>query len=263
MRRFDGKVAVITGGSSGIGRATAIKMAKMGAAVMIGARGAERAEKVVAEVRADGGRALFQQTDVGHAEQVKRLIDRAVAEYGRVDFGFNNAAIVGDRFRPTADFKESDFDAVMAANFKGVWLCMKYEIQQMLDQRPSGGAIVNTSSINGLGGTPLASLYAASKAGVLGLTKSAALEYATQNIRINALAAGAFDTPMLRGAMDQMSGGASPEEMEQRYIAMIPQRRIGAPDEAANVVCWLCSDEASYVTGHSMIVDGGMTAPMR
>ncbi|MDX1689071.1 MAG: SDR family oxidoreductase, partial [Candidatus Promineifilaceae bacterium] len=165
----------------------------------------------------------------------------------------------------TADFGEEEFDHVMATNLKGVWLCMKHEIQQMLQQEAPGGAIVNTSSINGLGGAPGGALYSASKAGVLALTKSAAQEYATQSVRVNVLVPGAFRTPMLEGAMRQAAGGDADalEQVEARYRQLAPMNRIGNPEEAAAAVVWLCSDGASYVTGHSLIVDGGATAYAR
>jgi NAD(P)-dependent dehydrogenase (short-subunit alcohol dehydrogenase family) len=165
----------------------------------------------------------------------------------------------------TADFSEEQFDRSIASNLKSVWLCMKEEILQMLAQRPTGGAIVNTSSINGLGGVRRGSLYAAAKAGVLGLTKSAALEYAQLGIRVNALVAGGFETPMLESVLQRASGGnqETRERIRKRYEEMTAVGRIGQPEEAAEVVLWLCSEAASYVTGHSMIVDGGWSAAMR
>jgi NAD(P)-dependent dehydrogenase (short-subunit alcohol dehydrogenase family) len=182
--------------------------------------------------------------------------------YGRLDCAFNNAATNEDGIGSIVEFTEEQFDRALTVNLKSVWLCMKYEIQQMLTQTIPGGAIVNTSSINGLGGSPAGALYSAAKAGVLALTKSAAQEFAGRSIRINALVAGAFRTPMLEAAIDTLSGGDEEKgkAVESRYLEFIPQRRIGDPSEAAEVALWLCSDAASYVTGHSMIVDGGMTA---
>ena len=185
--------------------------------------------------------------------------------YGRLDHAFNNAAVAKGAFALTADFDEDEFDEVMRTNLKGVWLCMKHEIRQMLAQDPPGGALVNTSSVNGLGGSPQGALYSASKAGVLALTKSAAQEYAQQGIRVNALVPGAIRTPMLEGVFARAAGD-DPEKtlaVEAQYTRMVPLGRIGNPDEAAEAAVWLCSDAASYVTGHSMIVDGGWTAPMR
>ena len=165
----------------------------------------------------------------------------------------------------TADVVEEQYDRSMAVNLKAVWLGMKYEIQQMLRQDPPGGAIVNTSSLNGLGGARMASLYSAAKAGVIALTKVAAQEYATQNIRVNALVAGGYRTPMLEGVIDRYSGGDPVQRaaIEEKYTSMIPMARIGDPAEAASAVLWLCSPGSSYVTGHSLIVDGGWSCALR
>jgi NAD(P)-dependent dehydrogenase (short-subunit alcohol dehydrogenase family) len=188
-----------------------------------------------------------------------------VATYGRLDAAFNNAATTDGAFALTGDFTEEQFDRSLAANLKSVWLCMKQEIRQMLVQSPGGGAIVNTSSVNGLGGAAGGSLYSAAKAGVLALTKSAAREYATRDIRVNALVAGAFRTPMLEGVFEFAGGGTAEGRVaaEAQYAALTALGRIGRPEEAAAAAVWLCSDAASYVTGHSMIVDGGMTAATR
>jgi NAD(P)-dependent dehydrogenase (short-subunit alcohol dehydrogenase family) len=220
---------------------------------------------VVREIQAAGGVATFVPADVSRAGDVEALIEKTVATYGRLDCAFNNAASVEEPFAMTADFDEDQFDRSIALNLKSVWLCMKQEILQMLRQDQPGGAIVNTSSVNGLGGVPQASLYAAAKAGVLALTKSAALEYARQGIRVNALVAGGFRTPMLEGVFDRVSSG-NPEAREaiiKKYEDMVALGRIGRPEEAAQAVLWLCSGAASYVTGHSMIVDGGWTAATR
>ncbi len=265
MEQLRGKVALVTGGSSGIGRATALAFARAGAHVVLASRGVERGNQVVREIEAAGGTATFVCTDVSRSEQVRTLIERTVEQYGRLDCAFNNAASIEEPFALTADFSEEQFDRSIALNLKSVWLCMKEEIRQMLAQQPSGGAVVNTSSVNGLGGVPQASLYAAAKAGVLALTKSAALEYARHGIRVNALVAGGFQTPMFEGVVDRVSGG-NPEAKEavvKRYEDMVALGRIGRPEEAAGAVLWLCSEAASYVTGHSMIVDGGYTAATR
>ena len=265
MQQFEGKVALVTGGSSGIGHAAARLFAQRGARVVIAARGVERGEEATHEIVEAGGEAVFVQADVGRAADVEHLVAQTVEIYGRLDFGFNNAAVARGAFALTADFDADEYDEVMGVNLKGVWLCMKHEIRQMLAQDPAGGAIVNTSSVNGLGGAQQGALYSASKAGVLALTKSAAQEYALQGIRVNALVAGAFRTPMLEGVIQKAAGG-DPEKAaaaEAQYAGMVPLRRIGKPEEAAEAALWLCSDAASYVTGHSMIVDGGWTAPMR
>jgi NAD(P)-dependent dehydrogenase (short-subunit alcohol dehydrogenase family) len=255
------KVALITGGSAGIGKAAAMLFAQAGAKVVIAARGEQRGKEVERVIRERGGEATFIRTDVSRPESVKELIEQTVTTFGRLDCAFNNAATLG-RIGRTADYTEEDFDLEVATNLKSVWSCMKYEIQQFQRQDPPTGAIVNTSSVNGLGGAPGASLYSMAKAGILALTKSAAQEYAADGIRINALVAGAFDTEMLRGAISQTVGN-NPETITsvlQGYAAKIPAGRIGNPEEAAQAVLWLCSSAASYVTGQSMIVDGGFTA---
>jgi len=263
--RVGGKVALVTGGNSGIGRAAAILFAREGAKVVIAARNVERGERVVEEIRGAGGEAMFVATDVAKAADVENMVAKTVERFGRLDCAVNNAAAYAGAFSLTADFTEEEFDHTMAVDLKGVWLGMKYEIKQMLSQTPPGGAIVNTSSVNGLGGAPQASLYSAAKAGILGLSKSAAMEYGTQGIRINALAAGAFETPMLNRSIDNAAGG-NPEmrpKVVEGFKAMMPAGRIGNPEEAAEAIVWRCSDAASYVTGHSMIVDGGLTARFR
>lgn len=265
MGAFEGKVALITGGSSGIGRATALAFAREGAKVVIAARGAERGLAVVREIEVAGGGARFVICDVTKADNVARLLGATVDAYGRLDCAFNNAASTDGVFQLSAEFSEEEFDRAITANLKSVWLCLKHEIRQMLAQTPPGGAIVNTSSVNGLGGAARGALYSAAKAGILALTKSAAQEYAPQSIRVNALVAGAFRTPMLESVFKRSAGGdpTSQEAVEARYTGRIPLGRIGRPEEAAEAVVWLCSDAASYVTGHSMIVDGGWTAPVR
>lgn len=255
------RVVLVTGGSSGIGRATALAFAREGAAVVIASRGVERGEAVVAELRAVG-EGEFVQADVSRREDVERLVARVVERFGRLDVAVNNAAVIDvGVFKETAAFDEDDFDGHVAMNLKSVWLCMKFELEQMLRQG-SGGAIVNVSSINGLGGVPQNSLYAVAKAGVLALTKSAAQEYATRGIRINAVAAGGFRTSMLESVFTRINE-SDPRAVEQSYAAMVPLQRIGEPEEAAAAITWLASGAASYVIGHTMIVDGGVTSPFR
>lgn len=258
---MQGKVVIVAGGSVGIGLATAELFAEAGANVVIAARGAERGRAAEKKIKKSGGNAFFVQTDVSKAAQVQNLVGRTVETFGRLDYAVNNAA-VGGRIARVADYSEADFDAEVTANLKSVWLCMKYELEQMEKQSPGGGVIVNTSSVNGLGGAAMASLYSMSKSGILALTKSAAQEYAAKKIRINALVAGGFDTDLLRGAVSRMVDGD--EERIRKtfdgFAAQVPAGRIGEPREAAEAVVWLCSDAASYVTGHSMIVDGGLTA---
>ena len=256
-----GKVVLITGGNSGIGRAAALAFAREGARVVISARGVERGEQVAHEITAAGGQAIFVRADVARSEDVEALVARTVEAYGRLDCAFNNAATEGV-LKATADVTEGEFDRGVAVNLKGVWLCMKYELRQMLGQQPPGGAIVNTSSVNGLGGVAHGAVYAAAKAGVLALTKSAAQEYARQGVRVNALVAGGFRTPMLERVFERSSGDdpAAASAMAEQLSQMVPLGRIGDPEEAAQAAVWLCSDASSYVTGHSLIVDGGLTA---
>jgi NAD(P)-dependent dehydrogenase (short-subunit alcohol dehydrogenase family) len=256
-----GQVALITGGSAGIGRAAVELFAREGARVVFAARGAKRGEDVAEQLRAEGHEAVFVQADVSRSAQVKELVRKAVDSFGRIDCAFNNAAAVA-ALRRSAEYSEEEFEADVAVNLKSVWLCMKYEIEQMTKQEPAGGVIVNTSSLNGLGGARGASLYSMAKAGILGLTKSAAQEYASEGIRVNALVAGAFDTDMLRTAIEKVVGNdpAKIEEAYKGYAGRVPLGRIGDPREAAQAALWLCSNAASYVTGLSMIVDGGMTS---
>jgi NAD(P)-dependent dehydrogenase (short-subunit alcohol dehydrogenase family) len=256
-----GKVVLVTGGSAGIGRAAAGLFASAGADVVLAARGVERGRKAEQEIRSAGGSALFVQADVAQAEQVKQLVTQVVTSFGRLDCAFNNAAVLNKTVR-TGDYDEADFDTEVTSNLKSIWLCIKYELEQMRRQEPHGGSIVNTSSVNGLGGARNASLYSMAKAGIIALTKSAAQEYAVDNVRVNALVAGGFDTEMLQSAVSQMVGG-DPEKIEQAFqgfATRIPAGRIGRPEEAAQAALWLLSDAASYVTGQAMIVDGGLTA---
>lgn len=265
MKKLTSKVVLVTGGNSGIGRAAAYSFAREGAKVVLAARGIDRGNEVVRRIEEAGGDVIFVQADVSKKGDVEALVAKTVERYGRLDLAVNNAGAGPAAFLPTADLSEGAFDQLVAVNLKGVWLCMKYEIKQMLTQHPSGGAIVNTSSVNGLGGARLNSAYSAAKSGVLALTKSAAQEYAKNEIRINALVPGAFHTPMLEEGLERFSGGdpESLKKIREQLEMRIPLGRIGRPEEAAEAAVWLCSDAASYVTGHAMIVDGGLTAAFR
>ncbi|PON18712.1 short chain dehydrogenase [Candidatus Entotheonella serta] len=247
-----GKVVLVTGAGSGIGRATALACAREGAQVVVADRVVEAGQETVAMVQQAGGEARFVEVDVTQTASVKAMIAAAVAAYGRIDCAHNNAGIEGV-FATTADYPEEDWDRVMAVNLKGVWLCMRAEIPQMLQQ--GGGAIVNTASLAGLVGAKRMPAYVASKHGVAGLTKTAALEYAKSGIRVNAVCPGVIHTLMV----DRMFLSRRPE-LEGRLAEAEPVGRLGKPEEVAEAVVWLCSDAASFVTGHTMTVDGGMYA---
>ncbi len=249
--RLDTKIALVTGAGSGIGRATALVFAREGAKVVVSDIVVAGGQETVRQIEAAGGEAIFVKADVSQAADVETLVAQTVETYGRLDCAFNNAGIEGG-VKPTIDCTEEEFDRTIAVNLTGVWLCMKYEIQQMLSQ--GGGAIVNTASAAGLVGFPGLPDYVASKHGVVGLTKTAALEYAKSGIRVNAVCPGVIQTPMVeRGA--QLSPG-----FDELAVSMEPVGRFGQPAEIGEAVVWLCSDAASFVTGIPMQVDGGLVA---
>lgn len=252
MKDFEGKVALVTGGGSGIGRATAMGFAREGARVVIGNRDARRGEETVSMIRDAGGTASFKRTDVVVAAQIEALVDHAVKTYGRLDAAFNNAGIEGDVKPTLLDQTEENYEAVMNINVKGVWLSMKYEIPQMLKQ--GGGAIVNCSSVAGVIGFPGIGIYVASKHAVIGLTKTAALEFSAQGVRVNAVNPAVIDT----GMVDRLTEGMNMKKDD--LSTLHPIGRIGRVEEVAEAVLWLCSSKASFVTGHSLMVDGGFTA---
>ena len=251
MNEFQGKVALVTGGTSGIGRAAAIAYAKEGAKVVVAGRRAAEGEETVRLVRAQGREALFVPTDVAQEAQVKNLIRRTLEQFGRLDFAFNNAGIEQEP-TPFLEQNEETYDRVMNINVKGVWLSMKYEIPAML--KTGGGSIVNTSSGLGVIGMPGIEVYVASKHAVIGLTKSAALEFGKQGIRVNAVLPAVIDTDMF-----QRFAGEKPEFRAQ-ITALHPIGRIGKSEEIADAAIWLSSSKSSFVTGHSLLVDGGFTA---
>jgi NAD(P)-dependent dehydrogenase (short-subunit alcohol dehydrogenase family) len=253
MSEFKGKVALVTGGTSGIGRAAAISFARAGANVVIaGRRQAEGEQTVAAAKKANGSvEAIFVKTDVAKAEQVKALVDATIAKFGRLDYAFNNAGVEGVA-APLVDQTEANYDAVFDANVRGVFLSMKYEIPAML--KNGGGAIVNNSSIAGIVGFPGVSLYTASKHAVLGLTKAAALEYSKAGIRVNAVSPAAIETDMLNRFIGDNA------DFKAQMVAMHPIGRLGKAQEIADPVVWLCSNAASFITGQTLTIDGGFTA---
>jgi len=252
---FDNKVALVTGGASGIGRSTAIAFAREGAKVVVTDIHIEAGEATVRMIEEAGGEARFVKADVSEADEVEAMVTRTVEMYGRLDCAFNNAGIEGQSAMASlTDCTIAEWDRVMGINLKGVWLCMKYEIPHMLSQ--GGGSIVNTASVAGLGGGTWVgtTAYVASKHGVIGLTKAAALAYAKSGIRVNAVCPGVVRTPLVERHLK-----ANPR-LEALLVANEPIGRMAQPEEVAEAVVWLCSDAASFVTGHPMVVDGGAVA---
>jgi len=250
---LQGKSALITGGGGGIGRATALAFAREGARVAVADAAEDSARQTVALVNQTGGQAMSLAGDVTDSAQVQTMIAAVVSAYGRLDCAFNNAGIAGFQVdaagKRTHEWADESFDRMIAVNLRGVWLCMKHELVQMLQQ--GGGVIVNTGSIAGLIGLPTSSAYVAAKHGVLGLTKTAAIEYAQDNIRVNAVCPGYIETKMTEDSMRRRG---------EQILGMVPFRRMGKPEEIAEMVLWLCTERASYVSGACYNVDGGYMA---
>jgi NAD(P)-dependent dehydrogenase (short-subunit alcohol dehydrogenase family) len=246
-----GKVGIVTGGTSGIGRDAAVLFAKAGVKVVVAGRREVEGKETIDLVRAAGGDGLFVKTDVAIAAEVQALVRKTVEKFGRLDIAFNNAGIEGNLL-PIVEQPEEDWDRTIDINLKGTWLCLKYEIQQMLKQG-GGGAIVNMASVAGLIGSAGFATYCASKHGVMGLTKSAALETARNGIRINVVCPAVIETPM----GERIFGGP---EIRPYAVGLHPMGRFGKPMEVAEAVMWMCSDRASFMTGQSLVLDGGFLA---
>ncbi|MBD1207007.1 MAG: SDR family oxidoreductase [Ignavibacteria bacterium] len=253
MARFDNKVVFLTGGATGIGRATALAFAHEGARVAVCDVAEAQAQETVKLITDAGGTALFIKTNVASASEVESAVQRTVAEFGGLHIGINNAGIEGSRDKATHDYDEATFRRVIDVNLTGVFLCMKYQIQAMRESK-AGGVIVNTASFLGHFGMQFHLAYVTAKHGVMGMTRAAALEYARSGIRINAICPGFIDTPMTaaRNEKDQ--------QIMDRYYAAIPAKRVGQPDDIAKAILFLASEDAGYVYGQGMIVDGGMSA---
>jgi len=248
---FKGKVAVVTGGTTGIGRDTAVLFAKEGAKVVVSGRREAEGKETMAMIRAAGGDGLFVQGDVSKAADVEDLVKKTVAKFERLDVAFNNAGIEGN-WVPITEQSEEDWDRTIDINLKGTWLCLKHEIRQMLKQG-GGGAIVNMASVAGMMGNATAATYCASKHGVIGLTRAAALETALNGIRVNVVCPAVIETPMADRAF------ADPA-VNKWVLGMHPIGRFGRPMEIAEAVLWMCSERASFMTGQSLVLDGGFLA---
>lgn len=247
------KVVIVTGAAMGMGKSSAELFAENGAKVIIADFNKEEGQKVADAIQADGGEATFIEVDVSNEEQVKNLVEKTVETYGRLDGALNNAALTPDD-KQIAEMDMDYYDRLMSVDLKGVFLCMKYQLKQMVEQG-EGGSIVNTSSVSGIRPQPSNPAYVAAKHGVIGATKQAAMDYGDYNIRVNSVAPGAIDTPMLRGALEQF--GFDPDEYAKQ-LSMI--NRFAQPEEVGEANMWLLSDRASYVTGAVLTVDGGYTA---
>ncbi len=247
---FENKVALVTGGSSGIGKAVALSFARQGAGVILADLAQEEGNAVAEEINHSGGKAYFVQTDVCQWEQVQHMVNKALSVFGRIDYCVNNAGIDGERAR-TDQYTEKMFDRVMEVNVKGVWLCMQAQLPYLIQHR---GCIVNISSVAGVQGFPGHCAYSASKHAVIGLTKTASVEFVRYGIRVNAVCPGFTQTPMLEKALDEDTAYA------EKIIKSVPMRRLATAQEIADTILFLCSGQSTFITGQALIVDGGITA---
>jgi len=255
MFDFDGKLALVTGGTSGLGRAICLEFARYGAKVAIVGRREKEGEETLRLVKDLGSNGLFIPCNVVQSEDIQKMVNKCMTEFGRIDFAVNNAGYYG-KAAFLSKFDEDEFDKIISINLKGVFLSLKYELAVMLKQ--GHGSIVNVSSVNGLISMPFGvSAYSASKHGIIGLTKSSALEFAKKNIRVNAVCPGGIDTEMLS---DVFKSSPNPEEAENAFLSIHPMGRFAKSEEVAKSVVWLCSDESSYINGVALPIDGGMTA---
>jgi len=246
-----GKTAIVTGGSTGIGRSIVTAFAREGVSVALADINKEKAEETIRLTKDEPGEVYFIKTDVSSAKEIKNMVEKTVSKFGGLDYAVNNAGIEGPQ-TPLDEYDEKDWDKILSINLKGVWASMKYEIKEMLKKKK--GSIVNISSVAGQVGFANLSPYVASKHGVNGLTRTAALEYATKGIRVNSVLPGVIKTEMI----DRVTGGDP--EAEKAFISLEPIGRMGRPEEIADAVLWLCSDKSSFVTGHPLVADGGMVA---
>jgi len=252
-RRLENRVAMVTGGSSGIGKATALQFAREGAKVVIAARRAPESIQVVDEIKSGGGEAIFVQTDVSIWSDVEGLVQETVDLYGRLDCAFNNAGLSGRLTEDWLGLSEDDWDQTADVNLKGVWMCMRHQIPKMLET--GGGTIVNNSSLLGERGSKSAP-YSATKHGVIGLTRSAAVTFGDQNIRVNAVLPGIIMTHIMEARLQENP------ELTDKARGVIPMGKVGTSESVAEAVVWLCGDESSYITGQTLTIDGGVMAQM-
>lgn len=250
---FSGKVVLVTGSASGFGKVLAYEFAKKGASLILSDVNSNDGQAIADEINANGGKAIFTKCDVSNTEHVKQMVEAGVAAFGKLDICINNAGIAGNALRTkTHDFEEDVWDNIMNVNAKGVWLCMKYELPHLLAN--GGGVVINVASVAGLIAVPGNVAYAASKHAVIGITKTAAIEYASKNIRVNAVCPAFTDTAMVQNSIMQ------DKEYGQRLVMMNPMRRLGEPQEVTSVIMFLCSDQNSFMNGQAIAIDGGLTA---